>query len=86
MLAPAAPTWQRLLLRLLAATPLGRAPLVPSAATANWGQYEDPDLLEEVERDPRRCLGRRLRVASAASAVELGHRTRASLGRVVSST
>ena len=38
MLAPAAPTWQRLLLRLLAATPLGRALLVPSAATANWQQ------------------------------------------------
>ena len=55
MLAPAAPTWQRLLLRLLAATPLGRVTLVSSAATASCQQYEDPLLLAEVERDPLRC-------------------------------
>ena len=82
MLGPAAGTPARLLLQALAWTPLARVPLIPSSATANRKQYSDEAVLREVAADALAYKGK-LRVASAAAVVALGHRTEANLEAVV---
>jgi acylglycerol lipase len=81
MLGPAAGTPARLLLQALAWTPLARVPLIPSSATDNRKQYSDEAVLREVAADALAYKGK-LRVASAAAVVDLGHRTEANLETV----
>jgi acylglycerol lipase len=74
MLAPPAPTWQWLLLRVLSYSPLARIALIPSSATDNKKQYADATILKQIEDDTLAYKGK-LRVASAESVLDLARRT-----------